>query len=145
VTDDLPTPPLPDATATTRWWRDHGVGRVGLGVEPGSAHGGRLLLGGELGPVEAHLRRRRASIDPGPGVALDLASQRAAGGGEGDGDAHLAVGADPHALGHAEVDDVAAELGVDHPAQDLHDVVLGRERGGLVVVGHAAILPGLAV
>ena len=50
-------------------------------------------------------------------VLLDLRAQRAAAGGQRDLDVHHAVGIDACALGHAELDDVEAQLGVDHPAE----------------------------
>ena len=82
-----------------------------------------------------------SGADPGADVALDLGPQRAAGGGEGDRDDDVAVGVDGGALGHAELDDVAAQLGVDHAAQHGHHVLGGRERRR----GHARILPAAAV
>ncbi len=61
-------------------------------VPPGLGHGGGLLLLGHLRPVELHVGDAGQRPDPGPHVALDLGPERAAGGGEGDGDDHLAVG-----------------------------------------------------
>ena len=78
--------------------------------------------------------------DPGPHVVLDLGPERAAGGRERDGDDHGAVGADRGGPGHAEVDDVAAELGVDHAAQHGQHVVGGGQGGR----SHAGILPARA-
>ena len=65
------------------------------------------------------LRDAGQRSDPGADVALDLGPQRAAGGGEGDRDDDVAVvGSTVGAADHAEIDDVAAQLGVDHAAQD---------------------------
>ena len=94
VTDDLPTPPLPEAIGDAPgWWPGSSVSSArSADVPPGLGHGRGLLLGGHLGPVE---RRRRSTPgqrpDPGPDVALDLGPQRAAGGGERDGDDDRAV------------------------------------------------------
>ena len=125
VTDDLPTPPLPEPMATTRVVGADGGLLLALGdVEPGPLHGPPLALGVELGPLDA-----RPSLTPGRDPtrartsALELGPQRAAGGGEGDGDDGGAVGAHLGRGHHAQLDDVAAQLGVDHPAQRLHDVV----------------------
>ena len=69
--------------------------------------------------------------DPGADVALDLGPQRAAGGGEGDGDGDVAVVGDRGAAWTMpELDDVAAQLGVDHAAQHGDDVVGGRGAAG---------------
>ena len=62
-------------------------------------------------------------------VPLDLGAQRAAGGGEGEGDADGTVGVDGGGLGHPELDDVGPELGVDDPAEGLEDVVRGGDSG----------------
>ena len=79
--------------------------------------------------------------DAGADVLLDLGPERAPGGGEGDGDGDDAVVVDPGALGHAEVDDVAAELGIDDAAQQPHDVVGGRRgaRGRSVTAERDAV------
>ena len=85
MTDDLPTPPLPLATAMTRVVDgDLGGGRVLARVEAGALHRRRLLLWRHLAVLDldvgdagqaAHLR-----LD----VVLDLGAQRAAGGGQRD-------------------------------------------------------------
>ena len=61
--------------------------------------------------------------DAGLDVLLDLGPQRATGDGELDGDADVAVGADLDGGHHAEIDDVAAELGVDDTTEQAGDVV----------------------
>ena len=131
VTEDLPTPPLPEATVMTRCrgW-DGGLGGVLAHVPAGLGHGCRLLLGGELGPVQAHGGDAGERADPGADVALDLCPQGAAGRGQGDGHHDLAVGADGGTLGHAQLHDVATQLGVDDAAQQPHDLVDRWERGG---------------
>ena len=77
----------------------------------------RALLGRHLRPVQAHVGDPGQRADPGPHVVLELRPQRAAGGGERDGDVDRAVGPDLGVAGHAQVDDVAAELGIDHAAE----------------------------
>ena len=58
---------------------------------------------------------------------------------------HVAApGDDGDAGGHAEVDDVAAELGIDHAAEQPDDLVDGRRRAS-ARRAHAAILPVAAV
>ena len=80
--------------------------------------------------------------DPSADVPLDLGPQRAARGGEGDRDHDVAVAVDRGALGHAELDDVAAELGVDDAAQQRPS---RRLRSGGDGTRHAGILPAEAV
>jgi hypothetical protein len=97
----------------------------------------RLLLGGHLGPVDAHVADAGGRADPRLDVGLELRPQRAAGGGQGQGDDDRAVGIDLRATGHAEVDHVGSQLGVDHAAQEVQHLRLGRQGGG---DGHASIL-----
>ena len=69
---------------------------VALGdVEPGLGHGRGLLLGGHLGPLQADVGDPGDRPQAGADVTLDLGPQRAARGGEGDGDRDpaLVVGA----------------------------------------------------
>ena len=119
VTDDLPTPPLPEAIVMT--WVVAGIA-VSAASSLATFHRALamargLLVGGHLGPVELHAGHAGQRADPGADVALDLGPQRAAGGGQGDGDGDRAVVGDRGALGHAQLDDVAAQLGVDDAAE----------------------------
>ena len=68
------------------------------------------------------------SADPFPDVALDLGPEGASRGGEGDGHVHQAIGVDTHSPSHAQLDDVAPQLGVDHPAEHAEYVLLNRWR-----------------
>ncbi len=106
-----------------RGGRDLGVGRVGPRVPASLGHRRRLLGGVELGPVELDLPDAGQRADARPDVLLDLGAKRAARGGETDGDRHGAVVADAGAFGHAEVDDVAAELGIDDASQQREHLV----------------------
>ena len=132
VTDDLPTPPLPEATAMTRVVAGTAVsGAAPSTFQRALAMAVGLLVGvisvqSSFTPVTPGER-----LDPGQDVLLDLGPQRATRGGEGDGDRDDAVVGHGDRLGHAEVDDVAAQLGVDDAAEQADDVVAagqGRRR-----------------
>ena len=89
MTDDLPTPPLPEATAITRVVGGTAVSLGALADVPAGLAPWRAVFSSWV--ISVHVERRRAST---PGseptraadVRLDLRPQRAAGGGEGDGD-----------------------------------------------------------
>ncbi len=66
--------------------------------------------------------------DVGLHVALDLGAQRAAGHGEGDLDLHPASPGDADGRDHAQLDDVGAQLGIDHPPEGGAYPLLGRDR-----------------
>ena len=160
VTDDLPTPPLPEAIMMTLV-----VG--GMAVCSGRSAMLRRArsIAAAFSSWSSSVQSMRtlvtpgSDVDPGLDVLLDLGPQRAARGGEGDAHVHDAVGVDACSLGHAQVDDVGAELGVDHAAQQAHHVRLrrqvgsgagglGRRVGGVVGNGgggHGVILPVDAV
>jgi hypothetical protein len=110
--------------------RDVGVERVVPCLPPGPGHDVLLLFRGHLAEVDRRRRdtgqARHAQLD----VFHDLGSQRAAGRGQGDGDIHVAVlRADLDDLHHAQVDDVVAQLRVDHPEQDIADGFLSHRVG----------------
>ena len=88
-----------------------------------------FLLGGQLGPVDLDLRDAGQRLDPSLGVALDLGTERATGGGQGDLDRHQPSVGDGGTLGHAEFHDVRPELGIDHTAEHVHDGVGARPIG----------------
>ena len=129
VTDDLPTPPLPDAMSSTRVAHS-GIGerdRAALGVAVGglaAGGGGRVAL--ELLPdagallVGHHAERRgRPLVTPMAGEragdpALDLVPQRASRHRERDLEGH-GIAVDPHVAHHVEVDDGAVQLRVLRP------------------------------
>ena len=75
------------------------------------------------------------AADPHLDVLGELGPQRAAGGGEGDAHLDLAVVLDVDPAHHAEVDDVVAQLGIDHAEERAADGFLTRSvrsvRGGL--------------
>ena len=132
VTDDLPTPPLPDAMRMTlaasgtdvssgRWATFHRA--LAMAVERCS--------GGHLGPAQPHVGHAGQRPDPGHDVVLEL---RPAAGSPAVVSATV-TSTDPSAddLGaprHAQVDDVAAELGIDDAAEHRQHVVRGGEGGG---------------
>ena len=137
VTDDLPTPPLPDAIASTRVRESmNGLGAVLVPV----------VVGVRAATVEA-LRERGALLvghdrevdvdvpDAGEGADRvrdplgDLGPQRAAGDRQRDRDPHApAVDDDPPH--HVEIDDRLVDLGVLDRAQGLDHLGLGGHRGG---------------
>ena len=139
MTDDLPTPPLPEAISSTRvrldgsakgiarpsawpWacWLPAVDGRVAVQL---LAELGALVVGHhrevELGPLDAGEGGDRRG-DP----VLDLVAQRAARDGEGDADRHVTA-VDGDAPDHAEVDDAAVQLGIFDGAQRVDDVGFG--------------------
>ena len=80
MTDDLPTPPLPLATARTRVVAEHlGAGARARALPAGALHHRRLLVLGHLAVLDPHVGHARvAPRDLRLDVALDLAAQRAA-------------------------------------------------------------------
>ena len=124
--DDLPTPPLPEETASTR------------------ALGGTVVLGAcsrafqRARAITAAFCSRPISLvststerDPGqsahpPGdFCLDLAPERAGRRREGDADHDDAARLQLDRVHHFELDDVVAQLGVDHGAQRIAHRRLG--------------------
>ena len=142
VTEDLPTPPLPEAISTTLVV---GASAVSSGrwetlkrALPMAEDFSSCVISVQSRVTLAHAGQRS---DPGPDVPLDLGPQRASRRGERDGDDDGPVRIDGGPLGHAQLDDVAAQLGVDDPAQHGDHILLGRERR----CSHGRILPGRAV
>src|SRR5689334_16295019 len=140
----------PDDTSRRPGW---GGGSVRVGRGPGSdpeAQGAQLLAA-VLGNLVRTPRRHPHPVDldvvdqaaarradeRGPGLLLDHVGQRAGRRGQGHvdgGDAALG----PDAVDQAQVDDVDAQLGVDHVAHGLLEVVgRGRPRGRRGRLGHA--------
>ena len=110
-------------------------------VAPGPLHGGGLLVLVQLGPVDADLGHAGERRRPGPGRPSGSGHRSGQpAGGEGDAHVHDAVGVDACPLGHAQLDDVGAELGVDHAAEQAHHVLLdgGGERGRRAGAGSVA-------
>ena len=111
---------------------DGDVGRhrpILLSLAPGAVHERPLLLGPHLAHGHPDRRHAREATHTTLDVAAQLRPQRAAGGGEGD--LHVDGAVAPHldAPHHAEVDDVVAELGIDHPEQRGTHRLLRRWRG----------------
>ena len=113
LTDDLPTPPLPEATASTLV-----VGGMSVATARSWALSRALAMSADRSRRVHHPGADLDPLDAGedPDLAFDVGSEliaeRAGGDGEGDLHAHdAAVHAD--VAHHAELDDVGAELGVD--------------------------------
>ena len=142
MTDDLPTPPLPLATARTRVVDGHlGGRRVLARVPTGALHRRRLLLRGHLAVLDRDRGDAGQAADLRLDVVLDLGAQRAAGGGERDADRDGAVGLDLDVVDHAELDDVGVQLGVDDAREHAADVVgRGRRPGHGLVDGGAGVV-----
>ena len=96
---------------------------------PGPVHEGAALGGVHLAHHDLDDAHAGQAAHPGLDVGPQLGPQGAAG--DGQGDLHLdpSVGVHRHGPHHAEVDDVVAELGVDHAQQCGTDRLLGRGRG----------------
>ena len=125
VTDDLPTPPLPLATASTRVVDGTSVGRRVLArVPPGPLHRGRLLLLGHLAVLDVHrgdaAEAAHLRLDVGGDLAPQWAARRWS--------ARRCTVTWPSAstadvVDHAEVDDAGVQLGVDDAGEHAADVV----------------------
>ena len=144
VTELLPTPPLPDAMASTaRRGRNGGVGRVLLGVAASAHHDLGALLAGHLAPVDLHVAHAGVGADAGLDVVLDLGPQRAAGDGELDGDAHVAVVVDRRTDGTMPSSTtLPPSSGSTTPRSS---PVTSSAVGGANSLGTRRILPGAAV
>ena len=104
---DLPTPPLPEPTAITFLM----PGMSPFSVIPLPRTSAVIVIWKVQSPAS---RLWQGGAD----VALDLGLERAGGGGQVDRQRHRAV-ADPDVLDHAQVDEVAAEVGVLDPLAGL--------------------------
>ena len=115
VTDDFPTPPLPDDTARIRAVGGMSVARA---RSSWALRRARSIERAALGRVHlAHDDLDRGHPGEAPHPGFDVGAQLGAQGAAGDGQGHLdrdpAVGGHGHGPHHAEIDDVVAELGVD--------------------------------
>ena len=142
VTEDLPTPPLPDAMAMTRVV----AGTMVSGADSLTFQRARAMarafssafisVQSSLTPVTPGSDSTRATMSfliwarsGQPAVVRAMVTVT------------VAVVGHVDRLGHAEIDDVAAQLGVDDAAEQVHDLLARwRCRGG-----HAVILPAQAV
>ena len=129
VTDDLPTPPFPDAIGyDPRSGREvDGRRLVLLGLSPGPVHQGRLLLGSHGACTYLDRGHSRDGSQPGVHVVVDLAAK----GARRDGQSHLHVHAPcgvhdgtPH---HPEIDDVVPELWIDHTSKSVEQSIGARD------------------
>ena len=77
----------------------------------------------ELAHLDPDRTHPGEGLDPGGHVSLQLGAQRASRDRQGDLDQHIALGSHLCGANHPEVDDVVAELGIDHRAQRLSDGV----------------------
>ena len=129
VTDDLPTPPLPLATASTRVVDDTSVGAACSRALKRARCMAADFCSLVISPYSTF-----TEVTPGRPRTFDSTSwricdpQRTPGGGERHLHHDVAVGADPDVVDHAQVDDRGVQLGVDDPGQHAPDVV-GRGRG----------------
>ena len=131
VTEDLPTPPLPDDTARIRAVAGMSVARARSSCALRRARSMRApRSAASISPMttstEAHAGQ---ASHPGLDVGPELGAQGTAG--DGQGHLHLdpAVGVHGHGADHAQIDDVVAELGVDDPQQGGAHRLLGWGRG----------------
>ena len=132
VTDDLPTPPLPEAIASTRV-RESVNGLV-RAASAGPAAVAELLAEGLALAVGHHREVDVDRVDAGERdhrvghPASDLGAERAAG--DRERDRHPDVGAlDRDPPEHVQVDDRAVQLRVLHGAQGFDDFGFTRHRG----------------
>ena len=157
MTDDLPTPPFPLATAMTRVVAGTSVpGACSRRVEAGALHRRRAFCSWVISSYST-----LTPVTPGRPRTFDSTSvaiwprsgQPAVVSATVDG--HVAVGGDVDVADHAEVDDAGVQLGVDDPGEHPAHVVGGGRRardrlvhGGSGVVGirpvdaHQLIKPG---
>ena len=125
VTDDLPTPPLPLATARTRVVDGTSVGAAcSRALNRARCIAADFCSCGHLAVLDLHRAHAGQAADLRLDVLRDLRPQRAAGGGERDVDHDVAVRAHPDVVDHAQVDDGGVQLGVD----DARRACAGRRR-----------------
>ena len=133
VTDDLPTPPLPDEMASTRV-------RPGISVAGGFSWARRRAraIRSFFWSEDISLVRTCTAVTPGRLPTRAVTSRcswvrkRAAGGGQGHPHRDRAVVVDVAPQVHAEIDQVVAELGVDDAAHGAHapaSSLIGRRAG----------------
>ena len=140
MTLDLPTPPLPLATAMIRVLSGTSVsGALSAAFLRARCITSVRCSWRHLAEVDLHRAHaghaRQLPLD----VVADLGAQRAARDGEGHRDPHVALVAHRHLADHAQLHDVGAQLRVDHPAQGVEDVGFGGR-------GHdQPFYPGLAL
>ncbi len=110
-----------------RLWWDVGRQMPLLGLEARPAHQRRPLGGVHHPGADLHPGDAGQRVD----VALDIGAELVAKRAGGDGEGHLYTDRAPldaYVAHHPELDDVGAELGVDHPLESGADLRLGRSR-----------------
>ena len=119
---DLPTPPLPLATAITRVERSSWIPFVRSVTEPRSRAVRVPRSSGVITPnsseTRSHALDRSQRLRD---LLLEARAQRATGDRERDPDGHVAA-LDAHVAHHVELDHVALQLGVDHLLECLQDL-----------------------
>ena len=136
VSDDLPTPPLPDATAITRVRSSTAIWRSPSVRPPCSCsrNAARCASSMCVNPTVTSADAGHGA-DVHPHLRLEVRLERAAGNREADRDVHV-LAVDVDRVDHAELDDIAPQLGVD----DLRERGLERVGGG---ARHDGMLPGM--
>ena len=132
VSVDLPTPPLPEAIASTRV-----VGRSEIvfsgppATQPGRE--GRLLVGAHHVEVEPHRGDALDGADEPLHLILERGAHRAAGDGERDRDLDPPSSSTHDVSHHVELGHGLVELGIDHRLERPQDrVAVGKHRGASV-------------
>ena len=134
VTVDLPTPPLPDATITTLV-----VAEMAVSGAFWATLNRALAMAAAFSSWVSSLQwiltffHARQPAHPAADLSLDLGPQRASGRGERHRDLDLAVGIDNGTSSHAQINDVATQLGVDHPPKHAHHVTGARQHRSRVI------------
>ena len=122
---DLPTPPLPEATQITFFtWASAPAGSL---PRPSVCCRCRFLLVGEDVEADGDLGYPVQLGDLFGDGLFEVGADRAAGGGQRDDDLDPAVVADLDRANHAQLDDRAPQLGIDHGAQLLGYLILRRK------------------
>ena len=122
VSEDLPTPPLPLATAITRVARSSEIPFVRSVTPPRSFVESAAFSSGDITSKSSATR-----VDAGNGadlalhLVLEARAERAAGDGERDRDRDVAA-VDRDLAHHVELGHGLAQLGVDDPAERLEDL-----------------------
>jgi len=127
VTVDLPTPPFPEATASTRVVAGSWTPRTSAPPRSCVVSCGAFVRG-----HDAELERHGADAGQRGDVLLHLVfearPERAADDRKGDRDGD-GIAVDPHIPNHAQLGHGLAQLRVDHPAERLQDLLVRRHLG----------------
>ena len=124
---DLPTPPLPEPMHRT--FATCASAPAGRLPRPSFCCSAAFCCVGEHVEVDVHVRDAVERADGLRDGGLEVALDRAAGRGQGNGHVDDAVGADVDRAHHVELDDRAVQLGVDDDLEGLRDLVVGGHPG----------------